>query len=357
MTYLLTDLQDSDIFANLIDGRFTIGSGDGDAIYMPDTVGAIPEHLKLVFYDGVLTLLTAGAPIWVNSIPVAAFPFDVTPGDVISLSPDCHMAFTEEGNELPLIPIIEAEKDEVLFASVDKKSMIRYITIAVVGALGALAIVIGASFLGGKPPPAIEIDSDVSHMISQEQVESYLQESFGKSILQVDFTKDECLIWLDDDATANHESAKERIDAILSKMEEPRKARIQILDLKKLTADMMAKFRAKGLAVNAADGIITVSGIVPAKLVGDLNAQIEEANNQFFGFRAIVADVRADDRYNIKLVSTVIGAKEVSATMRYKDTWTIVPEGGKVFGIGTLKAVRPSSIVVSTAYGDMTYGI
>ena len=357
MSYVLTDLQDADIYVNLMDGRFTIGSGDGDAIYMPDTAGAVPEHLKLVFYDGVLTLLAASDSIWVNSVKVSAFPFDVHAGDVISLSPDCHMAFTEDGKELPAIPVIEQEADEVLFANVDKKVMMRYIKLAVIGAVGALAILLGSAILGDKPPKEEEPAPVISQEISQEQVQNYLQETFGKNLLSVTFTDEECLIWLDGNPAVNHNPVKEQMEGVLNKMIKPRKAVIEVIDIKKLTETLTTEFKNKGLAINEANDKITISGVMPPKLVSETNAQILAANSRFHGFKEVVSEVKADDRYNIKLVSVLIGAKEVSATLRYKDTWTIVPEGGKVFGIGTLKLVRPTSIVVATAYGDMTYGL
>jgi predicted RNA-binding protein with PUA domain len=88
-----------------------------------------------------------------------------------------------------------------------------------------------------------------------------------------------------------------------------------------------------------------------------LQERINAANAPFLGYREVLAKVSSDDRYNVKLVSVSLGAKEAVATLRYKDQWTVVQEGGRVFGIGTLKLVRPGSIVIGTAHGDMTYGL
>ena len=171
------------------------------------------------------------------------------------------------------------------------------------------------------------------------------------------FTDEACKVLLDGNPKVNHEQIKVDMEGVLYKMTKPRQAIIEVIDIKQLTQGVVDEFSKKGLKVQEEGKQIIVSGTVPPSQVAALQERINAANAPFLGYREVLAKVSSDDRYNVKLVSVSLGAKEAVATLRYKDQWTVVQEGGRVFGIGTLKLVRPGSIVIGTAHGDMTYGL
>ena len=356
MGYVITDLQDTELSASLRDGRFSIGSGDNDVIFLPSSFGVVSEHLNLVFFNGVLTLLTAKEQVWVDGVPVVAFPFDVHPNQVISLSQDSHVSFTQEGADLPPIPLIEEQTSEAFFASIDKKKVMRYIQMAVVGTVFSMAIVVVGLVMTNKQDKAPE-QVAVATAVSEADIQKYLNETFGERLLSVQFTDEACKVLLDGNPKVNHEQIKVDMEGVLYKMTKPRQAIIEVIDIKQLTQGVVDEFSKKGLKVQEEGKQIIVSGTVPPSQVAALQERINAANAPFLGYREVLAKVSSDDRYNVKLVSVSLGAKEAVATLRYKDQWTVVQEGGRVFGIGTLKLVRPGSIVIGTAHGDMTYGL
>jgi hypothetical protein len=92
-------------------GRFKIGAGEGDDIYLAD-VGVAPEHVKLIYLDGRITILGADHEVRVNGQVQKNFPFDLEPGHVLTLG-SAHLSYGAPDTEWPGIPQIEVEAEEV----------------------------------------------------------------------------------------------------------------------------------------------------------------------------------------------------------------------------------------------------
>jgi hypothetical protein len=80
--------------------RLSVGAGDSDDVFLSG-VGVVPGHLQVVFVDGRITLLSATQEVRLSGQTVAAFPTDWLPGQVLSLSPDTHLAYGEAGATWP----------------------------------------------------------------------------------------------------------------------------------------------------------------------------------------------------------------------------------------------------------------
>lgn len=80
--------------------RLSIGSGESDDVYL-SAVGIVPSHLKLVFINGLMTILSAAQKIRVDGKEVISYPVDVQPLQVLSLSPDMHLSYGKKGDTWP----------------------------------------------------------------------------------------------------------------------------------------------------------------------------------------------------------------------------------------------------------------
>lgn len=88
------------------DARLSLGAGSDDDVYLTG-VGVVPGHLKLIFLEGRMTLLSAVEEVRVDGQPVAGFPFDLTPLQVVSLGPDTHLSYGHSGSTWPVAPAWE----------------------------------------------------------------------------------------------------------------------------------------------------------------------------------------------------------------------------------------------------------
>ena len=85
------------------DSRLTLGAGEQDDVFLAG-VGVVPAHLKLIFVEGRITLLSATEEVRVDGVTVPGYPFDLQPLQALSLSPDTHLAYGEAGSSWPLPP-------------------------------------------------------------------------------------------------------------------------------------------------------------------------------------------------------------------------------------------------------------
>ena len=94
---------------DFVDGRFTVGAGDGDDVQ----VGSLENNcLTWIFVDGVLTLINSKVPTYIDGKVVNSYPLDIGSGHVISAG-DVHFAFGELGCPWPEPPeIAEPEEEE-----------------------------------------------------------------------------------------------------------------------------------------------------------------------------------------------------------------------------------------------------
>lgn len=88
------------------DARLSLGAGADDDVYLTG-VGVVPGHLRLIFLEGRVTLLSAAEEVRVDGHPVEAYPFDLKPLQVVSLSPDTHLAYGDAGSTWPAAPVWE----------------------------------------------------------------------------------------------------------------------------------------------------------------------------------------------------------------------------------------------------------
>ena len=72
--------------------RLSVGAGEADDVFLSG-VGVAPAHVRLVFLDGEVTLLAATEEVRIDGEPVTAFPVDLKPLQVLSLSADTHLAY------------------------------------------------------------------------------------------------------------------------------------------------------------------------------------------------------------------------------------------------------------------------
>lgn len=102
------------------DARLSLGAGAEDDVYL-NGVGVVPGHLRLVFLEGRITLLSAVEEVRVDGQAVDTYPFDVQPQQVISLSPDTHLAYGPAGSPWPAAPPwpMAAESAEVAAAQAE----------------------------------------------------------------------------------------------------------------------------------------------------------------------------------------------------------------------------------------------
>lgn len=94
---------------DFVDGRFTVGAGDGDDVFVPNLEN---ETLIWIFIDGVLTLISSKVPAYVDAKLVSQFPLDIGSGHVISAG-DVHFAFGETGCLWPDAPEIAPPEEDV----------------------------------------------------------------------------------------------------------------------------------------------------------------------------------------------------------------------------------------------------
>jgi hypothetical protein len=86
--------------------RLVIGAGEQDDVFLSG-VGVVPSHLRVVFVDGRITVLSAAQEIRVDGVPVSAYPFDWMPLQVLSLSHDTHVSYGPVGSAWPAVPVWE----------------------------------------------------------------------------------------------------------------------------------------------------------------------------------------------------------------------------------------------------------
>jgi len=92
------------------DARLSLGAGGDDDVYLTG-VGVVPGHLRLIFLEGRVTLLSAAESVRVDGQPVAAYPVDLQPLQVISLGPDTHIAYGAVGSSWPAAPVWEVPQE------------------------------------------------------------------------------------------------------------------------------------------------------------------------------------------------------------------------------------------------------
>jgi len=141
---------------DFVDGRFTVGAGDGDDVQ----IGSLENDcLTWIFVDGVLTFISSKVPAYIDGKLVTTFPLDIGSGHVISVG-DVHFAFGESGCLWPDPPDIaepeeeqeaeevveEAVPEEVLKpAKIEAKDSLPLGVFAVIMALIAMGLVFGVT--------------------------------------------------------------------------------------------------------------------------------------------------------------------------------------------------------------------
>lgn len=85
------------------DSRLSLGAGTDDDVYLTG-VGVVPGHLRLIFLEGRVTLLSAAEAVRVDGKPVETYPLDLKPMQVISLGPDTHLAYGAVASNWPAAP-------------------------------------------------------------------------------------------------------------------------------------------------------------------------------------------------------------------------------------------------------------
>lgn len=85
------------------DSRLTLGAGEQDDVFLTG-VGVVPAHLKLIFVEGRVTLLSATEEVRIDGLPVPGYPVELQPLQALSLSPDTHLAYGPAGSSWPLPP-------------------------------------------------------------------------------------------------------------------------------------------------------------------------------------------------------------------------------------------------------------
>lgn len=86
--------------------RLSLGAGEADDVYLAG-VGVAPGHVRLVFLDGQVTLLSASEEVRIDGVTVTNFPVELQPLQTLSLSPDTHLAYGAVGSKWPTPPIWE----------------------------------------------------------------------------------------------------------------------------------------------------------------------------------------------------------------------------------------------------------
>lgn len=90
--------------------RLSLGAGSDDDVYLTG-VGVVPGHLRLIFLEDRMTLLSAAEAVRVDGQPVEAYPVDLKPLQVISLGPDTHLAYGPVGSSWPAAPVWEVPEE------------------------------------------------------------------------------------------------------------------------------------------------------------------------------------------------------------------------------------------------------
>lgn len=80
--------------------RLSLGAGEADDVFLSG-VGVVPGHVRLVFLDGQITLLSATEEVRIDGQPVVAYPVELKPLQTLSLSPDTHLAYGPVGSRWP----------------------------------------------------------------------------------------------------------------------------------------------------------------------------------------------------------------------------------------------------------------
>lgn len=86
--------------------RLSLGAGEGDDVYLSG-VGVAPGHVRLVYLDGQVTLLSASEEVRIDGVVVQQFPAELRPLQTLSLSPDTHLAYGPLGAQWPKPPVWE----------------------------------------------------------------------------------------------------------------------------------------------------------------------------------------------------------------------------------------------------------
>lgn len=83
--------------------RLVVGAGEQDDVFLSG-VGVVPSHVRLIYVDGRITVLSAAQEIRIDGVGVDQFPVDLEPLQVLSLSPDTHVAYGPVESAWPPIP-------------------------------------------------------------------------------------------------------------------------------------------------------------------------------------------------------------------------------------------------------------
>lgn len=84
--------------------RLSLGAGEADDVFLSG-VGIVPGHVRMVFLDGQLTLLSASEAVRIDGMAVTDFPVDLQPLQTLSLSADTHLAYGPVGSAWPTPPV------------------------------------------------------------------------------------------------------------------------------------------------------------------------------------------------------------------------------------------------------------
>lgn len=354
MKHYLHQLSANTCAFELWDGIFSLGSGKLDDI----TVAGLKDgQISFVYVDGFVSVQKSTETLWLDGKLVNTYPCEVAEGQIISLSKDCHLMFNQQKDPGAVaIPDLQVDESQQAVKKVSVWSFLQHYNAIIVGMIFSVLAVIFLVFLGDRLEKVSSTVAPIEQplqQLSQSDVEKYAQSVIGESLIEIRVEGNHYFIRAVQESPAQNLRWKEDLERILHATPEDIQIDLDIVSLKDLVfhvkQDVQALDSIQSLQVIHNNRTLTVRGIVKSSNATKASLEKVQSKYPFFKINTDLHEVSI----NFDILSLTVSSHNATATLKSDGAIAIVPEGGKVFNIGTLKLIKHNGIVLATSHGDL----
>jgi hypothetical protein len=332
----------------LYDGVYTIGSDDEADIYFGHLNA---QHAKFVFVSGQVILQESNDPIYVNGQPMTKFPYEVSTTDVLSLSEETHLYFSEDETSAeppaPTLAIpshVEAPKSSLL----DKLYSIDP-SILIIAAIFATLTIVMLSWTKKTDVLPMEFKVPPAEAIPANKAEHYISDILGKNLLAYEEKDNRIVVRVLEGSEYQMNRWENDINLIMPKLDKD--LQIIFVNPQKLTLKVKQDIQNLNprFQVSISHLNVTVRG---ACLPSDCQRYQDYINANK------TPDVQVTTQfYEIKnppqIISMTVSKNASQVILKSQGITQVVPEGGKAFDIGYLQLIRQEGIELATPNGTV----
>lgn len=354
MTHYLHQLNTNAHAFELWDGIFSIGSGKLDDITI---VGLEDSQISFVYVDGFVSVQKSLTPLWLDGKLVDTYPCEVAENQVLSLSKDCHLVF----NQLKVTGAVAIPDLQVAVGAKETKKVplldfLKHYNAVIVGMIFSILAVIFLVFLGDRLEKVSSTVTPVEqpfHQLSQSDIEKYAQSVIGESLIEIRVEGNHYFIRAVQESPAQNLRWKEDLERILNATPGDIQIDLDILPVSDLVFHVKQEVQSldsiQSLQITNNHRTVTVRGIVRSASATKVSLENIQKKYPYFQIKPDLHEVNI----NFDILSLTVSSNNATATIKRDGEIAIIPEGGKVFNLGTLKLIKHNGIVVATSHGDL----